>query len=339
MKAFRNYLITTTLLLGFLAIFIPAWYDLPYPMDVGPQFDERIRPLYTNILNEEQPDILLLGDSMLESAVDETIVAKQLDKKIHMLSIPGTASAIWYLIIKNNILVAEHRPEYLILFFRDSMITTPGYRVVGRYLDMVDELASPDDTLLIERAYINQMTPFERFMEAYMPLYGVRWSIRESIDQRIRYTLGNLILNCDKTCMDDAMEIVFLDDNLDLTFLSDAINAADDDIYTDNALNFKDQVGRSFLPEIIRLCQENGIKLIMIRMPIIRFESKGANPPKLGDYIQDLASYLDENNVPFLDFDQKEIPAEYYRDVLHLNEQGKVIFTRELIQALKPIVK
>lgn len=325
--------------MGFLVIFVPFWYDLPYPMEVGPQFDERIRPLYTNILNEEQPEILLLGDSMLESAVDESIAGKQLDKKIHMLSIPGTASAIWYLIIKNSVLVADHQPEYLILFFRDSMITTPGYRVVGRYLDMVDELASPADKLLIERAYINQMTLLERFMDAYMPLYGARWDIRESIDHRIRYTLGNLILNCDKSCMDDAMEIVFQDDNLDLTFLSDAINAADDDIYTDNALNFKYQVDKSFLPEIIRLCQENGIKLIMVRMPIIRFENEGTNPPELDNYIQDLGAYLEENNIPFLDFDQKEIPAEYYRDVLHLNEQGKVIFTKELIQALNPIIK
>lgn len=339
MKAFRNYLIITTLLLSFLVIFIPGWYDLPYPMDVGPKFDKQARMLYRDMLNEEQSDIFLLGDSMLETAVDQTITAKQLEKKVSMVSIPGTASAIWYLILKNNILVAEHQPEYLILFFRDSMITAPGYRVVGRYLDMVDELASPADTFLIDRAYINQMTPLERFLEAYMPIYGARWNIRENIDNHIRYTLGRRILKCDKPCMDDAMEIVFLDDNLDLTFLSDAINAADNDIYTDDALNFDNQVDSSFLPEIIRLCQENDIKLIMVRMPIIRFENDGTSPLTLSDYIQDLGDYAEANNVPFLDLDQQDIPAEYYRDVLHLNEQGKEIFTQELIQMLNPIIK
>jgi len=338
-KAFRDYLITTTILLGILTVFIPRWYDLSYPMEVGPKFDNRIRMLYADILNEEQPEIFLLGDSMLETNVGEKVTARQLDKKVHMVSIPGTASAIWYLILKNNILTTEHKPEYLILFFRDSMITVPGYRVNGRYLDLVDELASPDDELLIERAYINQKTPFERFMEAYIPLYGARWNIRENIDSHIRYTLGNPILNCDKACMDDAMEIVFLDDNLDLTFLSNAINAADNDIYTRDALNFEDQVDNSFLPEIIRLCRENNIKLIMVRMPIIRFKDEAMSPPELNDYIQSLNAYLDENNVPFLDFDRMDIPAEYYRDVLHLNEHGKVIFTEKLIEALKPIIE
>lgn len=339
MKAFRNYLITTTLLLGFLAIFIPAWYDLPYPMDVGPQFDERIRPLYINTLNEEHPQVFLIGDSMLGAAVDKDAVANQLDKKVYMASLPGTASTIWYSIIKNNIVVAEHKPEYLVIFFRDSMMTVPGYRVTGRYLELVDEFATPDDKLLIERAYINQMTPLERFMDAYVPLYGARWIIREGIDSQIRYALGNLLLKCDQTCMDYGMEFVFVENNLDLTFLSEAINAADSYLYKKDVLDFEDQIDKSFLPEIIRLCKENGIRLVLIRMPILRFKDAGMSPPELDGYIQGLSAFLEENDIPFLDFDQKEMQAEYFKDALHLNEQGKVFFTRELIQALKPIIK
>ena len=339
MKALRNYLTTTIFLLGFLSIYIIINYEISYPMNIDPQFSQRIRPRFTAVLNEEQPELFFLGDSMLAAALDESVVSEQLSKRVYQASLAGTASAIWYLIIKNNIIAADHHPEHMVIFFRDSMMTLPDYRVTGSYFDMVDELASPDDTLLIERAYINQMSHFERAMEAYFPFYGGRWNIRESIDHHIRYTLGNHILDCDQTCMDYSLEIVFIKDILDDTFLSEAIDSADEILYTKNVLDFEEQVGKSFLPEIIRLCQENDIQLVMVRLPILRFVNQETRPSELDDYIQKLSIYLEENDVTFLDFDQKEIPADYFADPLHLNEKGKVLFTQELVEALKPIIK
>lgn len=337
MKAFRNYLITSTLLLGFLSFYIPVRYQTPYPRDVGPQFDERVRTTYINLLNERQPEIFLLGDSMLGPAVDEDIVAEKLKKKTTLVSLPGTASTIWYLMIKNNIVVAEHKPKYLVVFFRDTMMTLPGYRVTGRYFEQIDEFASPEDTLLIERAYINQMSPLEKFFEGNIPLYGSRWIIRQSLDYYIRYPLGSTVLDCDKTCMDYSMEAVFDESNLDVTFLSDAIGAADDYLYSDEALDFEGQVDSTFLPEVIRLCRENGIQLVLVRMPILRYYDPATRPSELDDYVQDLNDYLKKNNVPFLDFDQKVMPPEFFSDTLHLNEQGKEVFTQQLTESLLEI--
>lgn len=337
MKAFRNYLITSALLLGFLSFYIPIRYQTPYPRNVGPQFDERIRQTYINLLNEQQPDILLFGDSMLAPAVDDEFIARQLERKVVTISLPGTASTIWYLIIKNNIVVAEHKPKTLVVFFRDTMMTLPGYRVTGRYFEQIDEFASPADTLLIERAYINQMSPLEKIFEGYFPLYGSRWTIRQSLDYYIRYPLGNILLNCDKTCMDYAMEAVFDESNLDINFLSEAIGAADDYLYSDEALDFDGQINSSFLPEVVRLCKENGIQLVLVRMPILRFYDPAERPAGLDDYVQGLSDYLDENNVPFLDFDQKVMPPEFFSDTLHLNEKGKEVFTQQLTESLLEI--
>jgi hypothetical protein len=339
MKAFRNYLIISITLLGFLSFYSLFRYQSPYPREIGPQFDSHIRSTYTNILNEQQPEILLFGDSMLGPAVDDEIITNQLKKKTIVLSLPGSASTIWYLIIKNNIVIAEHQPKYLLVFFRDSMMTVPGYRVNGSYFEQVDEFAAPTDELLIQRAYINQMTQLEKIMEAYTPLYGLRWRIRQSIDYYIRYSLGRVLLNCNPTCMDHAMEFVFEASNLDLTFLSDAIAASDEYFYTKEALNFYEQIGKSFLPEVIRLCKENDIQLILIRMPILRFEEPRTQPAGLNDYMQNLAKYSAENGVPFLDFDQKEFTDEYFSDSVHLNEQGKAVFTQKLVESLKMIIK
>jgi hypothetical protein len=339
MKAFRNYLVISSLLLGLLFVYIPIRYQTGYPAEIGPQFDGRVRTTYTDLLNEQQPELLLFGDSMLEPAVDDRMVAEQLDRKTVLVSLPGTASTIWYLMLKNNIVLADHKPRYLVLFFRDAMMTVPGYRVTGRYFEQIDEFASPRDTLLIQRAYIDQMTPVEKAMEAYVPLYSSRWNIRESIDYYIRYTLAQMLLACDQACMDYAMEVVFEAGNLDVTFLSEALASSDEYFYTPERLDFKSQVDQSFLPEVIRLCRANGIQLILVRMPILSFEEPGTQPPGLDAYIRDLAAYLESNDVPFLDFDDKAFTGEYFTDSLHLNEQGRTIFTRKLIESFSAVIE
>ncbi len=339
MKALRNYLISTILILSILSIYIPIHYHVPYPKDIGPQFDSHIRRTYIDLLDEQQPEVLLFGDSMLGPAVNDTAVADQLHKKVLLVSLPGTASTIWYLIIKSNIVVAEHKPKTLVIFFRDAMMTVPGYRVTGRYFEQIDEFASPDDKLLIQRAYINQMSLPEKIMEAYVPLYGSRWTIRQTIDHYIRYSLGKIWLHCNSSCMDLAMENVFKANNLDLTFLSDAIAASDEYMYTDERLNFNEQVEQSFLPEIIRLCKKNDIQLILVRMPIQTFAEPGSAPEGLNAYIQNLSAYLKENGVPFFDFDQKQFPSEYFSDMLHLNPKGQAVFTPKLIESLKTVIQ
>ncbi|HSO13710.1 MAG TPA: hypothetical protein VLT51_15135, partial [Anaerolineales bacterium] len=154
-----------------------------------------------------------------------------------------------------------------------------------------------------------------------------------------RYPLSGILLGCDMTCTDQAMEIIFEQNSLDETFLSEAINAADDYLYTSQSLDFSGQIEKSFLPEIIRLCKENDIQLVLVRLPTLRFEDPETRPPELADYIQQLGTYLMENNVPFLDFQRGNMPAEYFTDPLHLNNHGKLVFTRELTEALKAIVK
>lgn len=339
MKIFRNYLILSGLLLTFLFFYIPVRNQTSYPLEIGPQLDPRVRTKYTDLLNEQQPEILFVGDSMLAPAVDEAVVSRRLGKKTLLAGQPGTASTVWYLMIKNNIVAAEHKPEYLVLFFRDAMLTAPGYRVTGSYFELVDEYASPDDELLIERAYLNQMTPPEKIMEAYMPLYASRWGIRAGIERYIRYSLGRILLGCDEACMDFALERVFRAGDFDLPFFTNMIAASDDYLYTNGRLNFNDQVGRSFLPEIIRLCEENNIRLVLVRMPILRFEEPGTRPAGLDAYVQDLTGYLDQNGVPFFDFDTKDFPSQYFYDSVHLNEQGRAVFTERLAESLLAVMK
>jgi hypothetical protein len=338
MKPFTRYLLVLlplTLLLSFL---IPARYQVPYPREIGPEFDPSIRQNFRTDMDTIQPDIVLLGDSMLGPAVDTPLLASLLDKNVDTISLPGTASTIWYLIIKNTIILASHKPKSLVIFFRDSMMTVPSYRTTGRYFELVDEYAGPDDTLLIERAYIDPMNPLEKAAERWFPIYGSRWKLRQTVDYYLRYALPSF-LGCTTDCVDTGMDDIFQANNLDPNFLSGALAASDDYLYSDEALDFNAQVERSFLPEVIRLCRENGIQLVLVRMKIMRFPTHASEPPGLADYFAAMADYLQQNGVPFFDYGHvPQLTAGDFSDNLHLNPVGQAIFTPLLAEALGSIL-
>lgn len=330
MKTFLQYFLILLTLVAISWGVIPARYKTDYPRDVKPQFDSYIRKKYLKDIDEQKPDIVLLGDSMLAPAVNLGVLSQALDKKVMGIGLPGSASTLWYLIAKNNIIEAENPPKYLVIFFRDSMMTVPGYRVTGRYFEQIDEFAGPNDGELVKKAYLNQMNPLEKWAEAWFPPFGSRWNIRQGLDARIRYTLPARI-GCDQPCMDASMEIVFGDMNMDPNFLSDALAAADDYLYSKTALDFDQQVSESFLPDLIQMTRERGVQLILVRMRILRFVAPGSEPPALRDYNEKLAAYLAANGVIYLDYSgEQSLTRETFADPLHMNDAGKVIFTELL---------
>ncbi|MBV6397615.1 MAG: hypothetical protein HFACDABA_03229 [Anaerolineales bacterium] len=339
MKEFRQYLIALLVMTLALSLYLPARYDSPYPRPITPQFDTHIRKVYLEEISAKRSEMVLLGDSMLAPAVDPAALGARLGMNPYMISLPGSASTLWYLIAKNNIVDAQPRPKYLVIFFRDSMMTVPGYRVTGRYFEQIDEFARPQDGELIQRAYLDQMNPLEKVAEAYLPIYGLRWRIREGLDTRMRYALPKAI-GCDQPCMDNAMEVVFGSLNIDLVFLSEAQAAADDYLYSRNVLDFESQVGDSFLPDLINLCQYNGIQLVLVRMRILRFVTPGSEPPALHTYGEQLRAYLEASGVIYLDYsDYAALTEDDFSDPVHLNKQGQALFTETFGNDLAPWLK
>lgn len=334
MKAFLQYIILLLTLIAISWSVIPTRYKTEYPRDVKPQFNSYVRKKYLKDIDEQKPVVVLLGDSMLAPAVNLNVLSQTLDKKVMGIGLPGSASTLWYLIAKNNILEAHNPPQYLVIFFRDSMLTVPGYRVTGRYFEQIDEFAGPKDGELVKKAYLNQMNPLEKWAEEWFPPFGSRWNIRQGLDARIRYTLPAQI-GCDQPCMDTAMEVVFGDLNMDPHFLSDALAAADDYLYSKTALDFDKQVDASFLPDLIQLTKEHNVQLILVRMRILRFAEPGSEPPALRTYNEELAAYLADNGVIYLDYSGVQaLTRDAFADPLHMNDTGKVIFTGLLGQDL-----
>jgi hypothetical protein len=337
-KPFLRYILILVFAFVLLYFYIPVRYDIQYPREIGPLFNEFFRRDSLQNIADGKPQIVLVGDSVLMRGVNRKELAAQTGKKVYEIGVAGSASALWYAAIEHSIVPSPSKPEVLIIVFRDTMLTTAGYRVNGSYFKQLDEYATPDDALIIQRSYINLMNPLEKIAERYFPLYGSRLNLRETVDFYIRYYATQAMLGCNKSCTQYAMSAVFDAGNVEPNILGDAIGTAESYLYTPQALDFDRQLNRSFLPEIVRMANENGIQLVLVRAKTLRYPDENSEPPELKTYMEKLSAYLDANNVALFDYGQDDrIKTEYFYDTLHLNEQGREIFTSLIVDALSKL--
>jgi hypothetical protein len=337
-KSILRYSFFLILVLALLSVYIPRRYGVHYPHQVGPLFDEFFKRDGLHDIATKKPQIVMVGDSVFMRGVDRKKLAEETGKTVYGIGVAGSASALWYAVLEHDIVPSPYKPEMLIIVFRDTMLTMPGYRVNGSYFKQLDEYATPDDSLIIERSYLNLMNPLEKVAEGYFPLYGSRLSLRETLDHYIRYSGGELLLGCDADCTDVAMGTVFGAGNMEQNILGDAIGTAESYLYTPQALDFNHQLDRSFLPEIVRLCNENGIQLVLIRTKTMRYPTEESEPLELKTYMNDMSTYLEANRVILLDYGQDvRLKDAFFYDPLHLNEEGRVVFTALIVDALRSL--
>jgi hypothetical protein len=277
--------------------------------------------------------VVLLGDSMLTKGVDLQRFQERIGVRTYKLDIPGSSSALWYLVLKSNIVPAEPAPHTVVILFRDTLLTAATFRTTGPYFGLIDKFASPDDTLLRERAYLAQLGRLEIALEEYLPLFTYRTEVRESVDAGLRHGAPAL-LACDRACADDAMTSALGD--VEPSLFTRSILQAEQALYTPAELDFSRQIDRSFLPAIIELARERGIHLIFVRAPTNVFPDPASQPGGLDPYFAELNRYLADRNISMLDLSRVEgIGPDQFVDPHHMTVEGKTIFTDVLGSVLK----
>lgn len=314
--------------------FLPVYYNVPYPAPLGPKFDSKIKADHQKWIQQNQPDIVLIGDSVLYEGIDPLLLNAELGNKTYAITVPGSGTASWYLLMKNVILESTHRPKYIVILFRNTMLTVPQYRTTGRYFALLDDFASKTEPLVADLAFINQMSPIEKFAEQYIPLYSLRLEIREDLNNLIRYRPTSTFAGCDRECTDNAVTSIF-GREVDAIALHQMMEDAAQTLYAPHEMDFAKQVDESLLPYIIQLTQEHNVTLIFVKTKIF-----GAEPIELIEYSKLLEEYLMKSeNVFLLDFTQDaRIMQDFYADSLHMNSYGKEKFTKFLADALKQII-
>ncbi|HTF29483.1 MAG TPA: hypothetical protein VK625_11610 [Flavitalea sp.] len=91
--------------------------------------------------------------------------------------------------------------------------------------------------------------------------------------------------------------------------------------------------GTTYLYEIIKICKDNNIQLLLTYSPVYKLKDEKLNP----DFFPTIIRIADSSGVQFLNY--RKIPLTYnnklFRDELHLNTYGANIFSAILANDLK----
>lgn len=338
MRLTLRFAVSFFVLLLLASLAVQFAFQGPYPDSPGPHLTPRIAREYLQEIKSQRPQIVLLGDSMLTKDVDADLFQEQTGLATYKLDVPGSASALWYLLLEHNILPAGEPPQTVVILFRDALLTAPSFRADGPYFGMLDKYSSPEDTLFLQLAYVQRMSLAERALDMFLPVYSYRVELLDALGAFQRHTLPSL-LGCDVPCSDAAFESVLRSD-IPPEVLSGMILSAEQELYSSSALDFDERVAHSFLPEIIALARERGVRLIFVRAPTNLFPNPAAEPDALDAYMRDLRAYLDERGLPLLDLAHvPPIRPEHFSDPHHMTPEGKAIFTQVLAEALQPLIE
>ena len=211
---FRYLLLALAAFLGLNAL-LPHWLLQDYPRSLGPQFSPHIRLDLQKPINTQQPQDILLGNSVIVNGLDPDLFQSITRRTTLHFSFNGAASAYYYLILKNIIATAESTPEYVLLFFIDNWLTRPELMVSGGpFLQIIDEVAGDDEAILLSKAYLNQLDPFLTYLDSRVMLFGERQTLKGKIDARLKYPLSDWLMDCGRDCLDNALDTAFFYDNM-----------------------------------------------------------------------------------------------------------------------------
>ncbi len=333
---FRLYALYASAALLLCSLVLPRYYDLPYPKPLEPSFSPEIKRQYLKGISETKPKVVFIGDSILYS-LDNAEIARHLGEPTYSIGVPGSATAAWYLALKNEVLAAEHKPEYVVIPFHNTKLTVPELHTTGQYFQVVDDFAGRNEPLTAQLAYVNPLNSLEKAAERYFPLYSARWQLRESLDRQIRFGLAARFGVLQERA-NAALDSLF--DRKESNFA--VPTRGPENIYAPEEMNFKKRLGESFLPHIIQLARENGLRLVFVRVPNMVYPNYASEPPSLRRYIAALSAYLSaQQGVTLIDlaYDERMKPEYFEEDGVHFTLEGRAVFVQILAEALKPIVR
>jgi hypothetical protein len=338
MRNFPRYLSLFLVTIASLSVLIVKLGGADFPAQAGPTFDADIAMEIRRQIDAQEPQIILLGDSMVDLNVDALALAESLNHSIYPISHHGAGSVMYYLTIKNNIVVAAHKPQALIILFRDSVLTTPEYRAGPDFTEYIELRAGENEALLLQLAYLNHMNPLEKTAQRFFPLYQYDNQLPGQIENSIRYSFTRFLFRCNRNCVDSAFYKIFNFRTVIPPSSNDPVAQSESVLYTSHALDFSAQVGNSFLPEIIRLCRENGLPLILVRGKTISF-AQLPKPYGLDNYILELKEYLTKNGVGFADLEtDPRLGVGDFVDRFHVQPEARGKYTQMLAEALAPLL-
>ena len=310
--------------LGFIAFSVAglAVYCRRLPEPEKTPFDSR--PLRQ--LRRARPDFVLLGNSMVQSRINERVLNRLIAPRSAMsLATGGSMTALWYTKIQNYVVPAKYRPQRLLIFFRNAELTRPRDQTTGADLANI-ERASPELSPVVRAKLI---PPWRETSER---LHYELWQVLPA--ERLR-TVG-------EASFETAVErlALLIQDNpwplrrkLINTALGEAREGNDPvDPSREELRHVARETAASLLPDILELVKDNEIPTTFVRVRT-RARARGVpEPVALTRYIAWIRRYIEDHGAGFVDMSQEEWESiDLYGNGDHIGPRHTTKYTRLLV--------
>ena len=327
-----------------IALVVPlAWHGILAafgPADDGPPSYlpalERTRPRrpfdagVVTGLQQMNPAFVIIGDSMA-GRVDFDRLRAITSEPVAPILQNATGSAYWYLAFKNFVVPSGVRPKWTLVFFRDTNLTDPMFRLAGSYRQTLDEVALDREPELNAIVALRATGPWYAVHHWTDRAYDVErartWIEPELATWPARWVAGRRRAPALLTSINDAFALEHLRPSPE----------ADLEATRDRDTDFAAHVGRSVLPAFVALARERGMPVCFIR--VLRRTVDGAAPaqsPALQRYVADLRAWLAAEQMHFLDdLDDPRLLEIEYGDGDHIARASTPRYTELLVDRLR----
>ncbi len=287
-------------------------------------------------INKRKPRYVFIGNSMLGTRLLPTAMAKLTGNKVsHYLAREGTMTPYWYLALKNYICAAEHKPGKVFIFFRDITLTRALLRIGGRFKKKIDRVSHPEEPVF--QSVVSRATPWlshlMRWLRLIYPALKQSNHNRELVSDAAWNLAGLKKLARNKN-FKKRVNQRFRWKHIRHDLVAERNTSA----FSKKSLDFPSVLETSFLPHMIRLARENGIRLVFVRVqkrPLV----EGKLPPQpegLPGYIRQLRGYVEENGMGFYDFNgHPGLTKSIYSEGDHIAPKYRRKYTRLFYRYLK----
>ena len=320
--------------IAFVAILGGSFLIEPREQPKGTEIRQEIAKI-----EKTRPDLICVGNSYLAAAVSPAELSRLTRLRVHLLFRGGAQSACYYLFMKNVIGAAPHKPRFVLIYFQDNFLTVPTFRIDGNNrTSKIIPFSQPAEPLLERLAYKEKRGFLLYGLERLWPAFRLRDEVRSDVQGQVEAFFLRFVSGPKSRTPTRVLNHVFSENALNPELFGERQLMEEDlSLQSRDSLEFSKWIDRSFLPPIIQIARENGIRLILVRMKR-RSQAMGVTESEpLLAYVNDLRQYLAREQVTFIDFSHDpRIRIEHYGGGDHLRSES--LFTPMLAEAIRPIL-
>lgn len=285
-----------------------------------------------NTLQSSPAEVVVLGNSMVGYGFDDLLFSRLSNHSTISIWRKGTASA-WYYMALKNLILSNSKPRNVVIIFRDNVLTRPDLRVWGQFKNDIDALVQSDSALLDELAYLNHKNT-NYYLTNYVPLYAERWLWSDKIKFMIEEYVSRDLLGIETSGLISSLNNLFTFDGIKYREIGNQSYYSSTLLEPEN-LRFSENLITSFLPHIVQLCKRQEVNLITIRIQRLVDLEKLRDTKLIDQYIMDFADYAEQEGFVFIDSTDKDwLQSSHYATNDHLTASGKQQFTSEIFREL-----